>query len=265
MIVDQYIVSAEEKWGLMNGIVLYLPHGFEGQGPEHSSARLERFLLLAAKNNIQIAVPTTPSNLYHLLRQQLHRNFRVPLIIFTPKSLLRHPDCTSSLDDLANGYFQPVIDDLDVDVDEVRRVVFCAGKIYYDLLARKREFNARDIALVRIEQLHPFPKKNIEAIQKKYKNKMLSLWVQEEPINMGAWRHVAHYFHNFEIFPIARQASGSPATGLVKIHQMQQQEIIGKIFRKCECDLHLKYCGLHCKDGSIKTDILKQYRYFLET
>jgi len=265
VIVDQYIVSAEEKWGLMNGIVLYLPHGFEGQGPEHSSARIERLLLLAAKNNMQIAVPTTPSNLYHLLRQQMFRSFRVPLIIFTPKSLLRHPECFSSLENLTEDQFQPVIDDPDVDLAEVRRVVYCSGKIYYDLVARKREFKARDVALIRIEQLHPFPIEKVEEIQKKYKNKILSLWVQEEPINMGAWRHVAHYFKHFDIFPIARQASGSPATGLVKIHQMQQEEIITKVFRKCLCELNLKYCGLQCKDGSTKTDILKQYRYFLET
>ncbi len=260
--IDQYIASAEEKWGLMNGIVLFLPHGFEGQGPEHSSARIERFLSLAARNNMQIAVPTTPANFYHLLRQQMFRNFRVPLIIFTPKSLLRHPDCTSTLEELANGHFQPVIDDKDVDVKEVRRIVFCSGKIYYDLLARKREFQARDIALIRIEQLHPFPKPQIDAIIKKYKHTMLNLWVQEEPGNMGAWRHVYEEFQGHEIYPIARLASGSPATGLSKIHQMQQEEILSKVFRECICELKNKYCGLQCADGSIRKKILKQYKYF---
>ncbi|MGD2034179.1 MAG: 2-oxoglutarate dehydrogenase E1 component, partial [Bacteroidales bacterium] len=262
VIVDQYIASAEEKWGLMNGIVLLLPHGFEGQGPEHSSARIERFLSLAARNNMLITNPTTPANFYHLLRQQLFRNFRVPLIVFTPKSLLRHPGCTSTLEELASGYFHPVIDDEEVDVEEVRRVVFCSGKVYYDLLARKREFNARDIALVRIEQLHPFPKPRIEAIMKKYKNTMLTLWVQEEPANMGAWRHVYEEFRDYEIFPVARQASGSPATGLSKIHKIQQEEIIAKVFRECICELQNKYCGLQCKDGSIRKKILKQYKYF---
>lgn len=178
---------------------------------------------------------------------------------------MRHPECVSTLENLAEGQFQSVIDDPDVDMEKVRRVVFCSGKIYYDLAARKKEFNARDVALVRIEQLHPFPIEKVEEIQKKYKNQILSLWVQEEPINMGAWRHVAHYFQDFDTCPIARQTSGSPATGLVKIHQMQQEEIINKVFRKCVCDLNLKYCGLQCKDGSTKTEILKQYRYFLET
>jgi len=264
VIIDQYMASAEEKWGLMNGLVLYLPHGFEGQGPEHSSARIERFLSLAARNNMQIAIPTTPSNLYHLLRQQMFRNFRVPLVIFTPKSLLRHPECTSALEDFAQGSFQPVIDDRDVDIKEVRRIVFCSGKIYYDLLARKKKYKARDIALIRIEQLHPFPKGNIKDILAKYKNSRLNLWVQEEPVNMGAWRHVSHEFREFEIYPIARQASGSPATGLLKIHNLQQEEIIGKIFRECVCELHRKYCGLQCKDGSSRQDILKQYKYFME-
>ena len=264
VIVDQYIASAEEKWGLMNGIVLYLPHGFEGQGPEHSSARIERFLSLAARNNMQITIPTTPSNLYHLLRQQLFRNFRVPVIIFTPKSLLRHPECTSTLEDLAQGSFQPLIDDSDVDVKEVRRIVFCSGKIYYDLLAKKKEFEARDIALIRLEQLHPFPSIQVKAILAKYKNSRLNLWVQEEPINMGAWRHVSHEFGDTEIYPIARQASGSPATGLLKIHTMQQEEIIGKIFRECVCELQRKYCGLQCKDGSSRQEVLKQYKYFME-
>lgn len=264
VIIDQYIASAEEKWGLMNGLVLYLPHGYEGQGPEHSSARIERFLSLAARNNMQIVIPTTPSNLYHLLRQQMLRNFRVPVVIFTPKSLLRHPECTSTLEDLAQGSFRPVIDDQDVDIKEVRRLVFCSGKIYFDLLKRKKKFEARDIALIRIEQLHPFPARNIESIVRKYTNSMLNLWVQEEPINMGAWRHVSHEFRDYEIFPIARQASGSPATGLSKIHNLQQEEIIGKVFRACVCELQRKYCGLQCKDGSIQQDILKQYKYFIE-
>ncbi len=264
VIIDQYISSAEEKWGVMNGLVLFLPHGFEGQGPEHSSARIERFLSLAAKNNMQITVPSTPANLYHLLRQQMFRNIRVPLVVFTPKSLLRHPQCVSSLEDLADGRFQSVIDDTQVDVDEVRRVVFCSGKIYYDLLARKQQYNARDIALIRIEQLHPFPKERVDAILRKYRNSMLNLWVQEEPSNMGAWKQVKNGFDPHEIYPIARTSSGSPATGLAKIHQMQQEEIIGKVFRECVCELQRKYCGLACKDGSAREQVLKQFKYFVE-
>lgn len=264
VIVDQYISSAEEKWGLMNGLVLYLPHGFEGQGPEHSSARIERFLLLAAKNNMQIVNPTTPANLFHLLRQSIYRNFRVPLIIFTPKSLLRHPQCISSIEELAGDRFREVIDDPDVDVKEVRRLVFCSGKIYYDLLARKIEFNARDVALVRLEQLHPFPTHQVDQIMKKYSNVMITLWVQEEPGNMGPWRHIHHEFRHGEIIPVYRQPSGSPATGLLKLHQRSQEEIIGKVFRKCECELKRKYCGLQCSDGSIQQNMLKQYKYFPE-
>ncbi|HLO57699.1 MAG TPA: 2-oxoglutarate dehydrogenase E1 component [Bacteroidales bacterium] len=263
VIVDQYISSAEEKWGLMNGIVLFLPHGYEGQGPEHSSARIERYLMLAANNNMQVVNPTTPANFFHLLRQSINRNFRVPLIVFTPKSLLRHPLCTSSLDELASGTFQEVIDDDDVDIQEVRRLVFCSGKIYYDLLARKKEFNARDVAIVRIEQLHPFPNAQVEKITNKYPNVMLTLWVQEEPGNMGPWRHIHHEFRG-EIIPVYRQPSGSPAVGLLRLHQVSQEEIIGKVFRKCECDLNRKYCGLQCSSGSLRQQILKQYSYFAE-
>jgi 2-oxoglutarate dehydrogenase E1 component len=264
VIIDQYISSAEEKWGLSNGLVLYLPHGFEGQGPEHSSGRIERFLTLAAGNNMHIVVPSTPANFYHILREHIHRNFRVPLIIFTPKSLLRHHLCTSTLEELSSADFKDVIDDDNVDVDEVRRIVFCSGKIYYDLLEEKEKFNARDIALIRIEQLHPFPIKKIEKIIKKYKNTLLNLWVQEEPVNMGAWRHVQDEFKDIEIHPVCRQASGSPATGLFKIHQRQQSEIIGKVFRECTCELNRTYCGLQCNDGKQREDVLKQYAYFLK-
>lgn len=264
VIVDQYISSAEEKWGLMNGIVLFLPHGFEGQGPDHSSARVERFLLLAARNNMQIVNSTTPANLFHLLRQSIYRNFRVPVVLFTPKSLLRHPKCISTLDELIDGRFREVIDDHDVDVKEVRRLVFCSGKIYYDLLARKEEFNARDIALVRLEQLHPFPTAPVDYIIKKYHNVLQTLWVQEEPGNMGPWRHIQHEFRNREIIPVFRQPSGSPATGLLKLHQLSQEELIGKVFRKCECELKRKYCGLQCPEGSIRQNMLKPYNYFPE-
>jgi 2-oxoglutarate dehydrogenase E1 component len=265
VIVDQYISSAEEKWGLMNGIVLYLPHGFEGQGPEHSSARVERFLLLAARNNMQIVNATTPANLFHLLRQSIYRNFRVPVVLFTPKSLLRYPKCVSTLDELIDGRFREVIDDHDVDIKEVRRLVFCSGKIYYDLLARKEEFNARDIALVRLEQLHPFPTTQVDYIIKKYHNVLQILWVQEEPGNMGPWRHIQHEFRNREIIPVYRQPSGSPATGLLKLHQLSQEELISKVFRKCECELKAKYCGLQCPEGSIRQNMLKPYNYFPET
>ncbi len=206
VILDQYISSAEEKWGLMNGLVLYLPHGFEGQGPEHSSARIERFLNLAAKSNMHIINPTTPANLFHALRNHMKKKSRVPLVIFTPKSLLRHPQCVSSLDELEHSRFQLVYDDSDTEVDEVRRIVFCSGKIYYDLLARKQKLGVRDIALVRMEQIFPFPKLQVQQIINKYHNNMLTLWVQEEPENMGAWYYIRNALKDTEIIP------GNPPT-----------------------------------------------------
>ncbi len=262
VIIDQYISSAEEKWGLQNGLVLYLPHGFEGQGPEHSSARIERFLSMAANNNMHIVNPTTPANFFHILRKHIHADFRVPLIIFTPKSLLRHPKCVSTLADLSEDVFYEVIDDPDVDVNDVRRLVFCSGKIYYDLLERKEHFNARDIALIRIEQLHPFPVKQVKSIVNKYKNTLLTLWVQEEPKNMGAWRYIHDEMEDIQLVPVTRQASGSPATGLTKLHQISQNEIMDKVFRRCDCELNNKYCGLQCMVGASRKEILKQHMYF---
>ena len=262
VIVDQYISSAEEKWGIMNGLVLYLPHGFEGQGPEHSSARIERFLNLAARCNMHIINPTTPANMFHALRNHLKKRSRIPLIVFTPKSLLRHPQCISTLDELEHGRFLSVYDDPDTDVEEVRRVVFCSGKIYYDLLARKQKLGVRDIALVRLEQIFPFPEKQVKEIIRKYRNNMLTLWVQEEPENMGAWYHIRTAMKNIEIIPVTRQPSGSPATGLYKLHEISQVEIIDKVFRECTCELLNVYCGLQCVIGSSRKEILKQHYYF---
>jgi 2-oxoglutarate dehydrogenase E1 component len=262
VIIDQYISSAEEKWGLMNGLVLYLPHGFEGQGPEHSSARIERFLSMAARNNMHLVNCTTPANFFHILRKHLYAPYRTPLVIFTPKSLLRHPRCISPLEDFENDTFLEVIDDPEVDVSEVRRVVFCSGKIYYDLLARKEEFNARDVALVRIEQLHPFPMEQVNQICRKYRNNLLSLWVQEEPENMGPWRHIQQAMHSIRPEPVTRQASGSPATGLHQVHLMGQEEIIQKVFRRCDCELKNVYCGLQCVVGKSRKEILKAHQYF---
>jgi 2-oxoglutarate dehydrogenase E1 component len=263
-IIDQYIVSAEEKWGLLNGLALFLPHGFEGQGPEHSSARIERFLQLAVNNNIQVIYPSTPANIFHLIRRQMLRNFQVPLIVFTPKSLLRHPECISAVEDFTQNGFLELIDDANVDVSRVSRVVFCTGKIYYDLLAKKNEFNARDVALVRLEQLHPFPKNQIKDILKKYKNNLLTLWVQEEPENMGAWNYIRNNFTFADIEPVTRLASASPAVGLNKLHQIGQEEIVYKVFRKCDCELHNDYCGLQCVLGKSRKEILKQHRYLFE-
>ncbi len=264
VIIDQYISSAEEKWGLMNGLVLLLPHGFEGQGPEHSSARVERFLSLAARNNMQVVNCTTPANYFHVLRRQLKRDFRVPLIVFTPKSLLRFPKCVSKLSDFAQGGFREVIDDMDVKVKEVKRVVFSTGKVYYDLLARKEELGACDVALVRLEQMHPFPQQQVDEILKKYDKALLHLWVQEEPENMGAWNYIRNKMPDAGLIPVARLASGSPATGLNGLHVIGQNEIVNKVFKGCHCDRKLKYCGLQCVEGKSRTEILKQHKYFEE-
>ncbi|SKC23418.1 2-oxoglutarate dehydrogenase E1 component [Alkalitalea saponilacus] len=265
VVVDQYISSAEEKWGLMNGLVLYLPHAYEGQGPEHSSARMERFLSLSARNNMQVMNFTTPANLFHALRRHIKRDFRVPMVVFTPKSLLRHPKCVSSLEDMQDGRFQEVIDDSNVDEKNVTRLVLCTGKIYYDLLARKEELNATNVALIRIEQLHPFPKEAVEALFAKYSNVVLTLWVQEEPENMGAWNYIRSMLPGKNIVPVARIASASPATGLAGLHLVGQNEIIGKVFKKCHCELKLPYCNLNCLEGKPREEILKAHYYFAES
>jgi 2-oxoglutarate dehydrogenase E1 component len=261
VIIDQYISSAEEKWGIMNGITLLLPHGFEGQGPEHSSARIERFLNLSANYNMQIVNCTTPANFFHVLRRQVKREFRIPLVVFTPKSMLRHPKMISSLTELEKGSFTEVIDDDNVDVNEVRRLVFCSGKIYFDLLQKKEEFNARDIALIRIEQLFPYPFEQIEFIIKKYKNAIMKLWVQEEPENMGPWLYMNYKLKDYNFTPITRQPSGSPAVGLNELHLLEQKEIISKVFRHCDCDLKNVYCGLQCVEGKSHVEIQKQHSY----
>ncbi len=261
VIIDQFISSAEEKWGVLNGLVLLLPHGFEGQGPDHSSARMERFLALAAGDNMELVNPTTPANLFHLLRRHMMRKFRIPLIVFTPKSLLRHSACTSALSEFSNGGFQKIIDDPETDVEDVKRIVFCSGKLFYDLLKQKQQWNTRDIALVRIEQIYPFPHEEFNKIIKKYSQAELYLWVQEEPHNMGAWRFLSHEVRQVNWIPVCRATSASPATGLNKIHQMGQQEIIDKVFRPCTCDLKNKYCGLECVEGKSRVEILKQFEY----
>lgn len=261
--IDQYISSAEDKWGLMSGLTLLLPHGYEGQGPEHSSARIERFLTLSANLNMQVAYPTTPANMFHLLRRQVKRTNKLPLVVFTPKSMLRNAKCGSSLDDVTQGGFQETIDDSNTIPAEVLRVVFCTGKIYYDLLDKKELYNATDLALVRVEQLYPFPETQVKAIVDKYKNAIKWIWIQEEPENMGAWRFIEQKMKKIvPIEVVARQESGSPAVGLSKLHHLEQEEIIGKIFRHCTCELHNKYCGLQCETGKKKADHKPEHRYF---
>ncbi|WP_312137620.1 2-oxoglutarate dehydrogenase E1 component [Sphingobacterium sp.] len=233
IIVDQYLSSAETKWKRSNGLVMMLPHGMEGQGPEHSSGRIERFLELCANDNLIIANCTTPANYFHLLRRQLVRDFRKPLVVFTPKSLLRHPKVVSKLADFTKVNFQEVIDDSYVKAASVKRVLFCSGKIYYDLLEKQQADKRTDVAIVRIEQLYPSPIEQLKAIHKKYNNAKEFIWVQEENENMGAWPYYCRTLRKTDIeFTdyIARTASGSPATGYMKKHVAQQEAIVNKSF-----------------------------------
>lgn len=230
IIVDQYISSAEYKWRRMNGIVVLLPHGYEGQGPEHSSARMERFLQMCAENNMQIINATTPANQFHALRRQIKRDFRKPMICFTPKKLLRYPDCVSKLKDFTEGKFQEVIDDPSAKAASVKKLVLCSGKIYYELKERQAQLENNDVAFVRIEQLYPWPAKQIEAILSKYKSAKEICWVQEEAENMGAYNFVAKKMRDVKLTYIGRKESASPATGYAKLHHAQSEEIMDKVF-----------------------------------
>jgi len=233
IVVDQYIASAETKWQRENGLVMLLPHGYEGQGPEHSSARIERFMELCADYNMQVTNCTTPANFFHALRRQFKRDFRKPLVVFTPKSLLRHPACVSPLEDFTDGKFLEVIDDANVKAAAVKRVLFCTGKIYYELLEKQTKDEIKDVAIVRVEQLYPTPVAQMEAVYKKYKNAEEAVWVQEEPENMGAWPYLLRRlrktsFNDIEV--ISRKESSSTATGFARQHADQQAYILAKAF-----------------------------------
>ncbi|MBL3654804.1 2-oxoglutarate dehydrogenase E1 component [Fulvivirga sediminis] len=231
VMIDQFIVSAESKWQRMNGLVMLLPHGYEGQGPEHSNARPERFLQLAAEENMIIANMTTPANLFHLLRRQVTWNFRKPCVVFSPKSLLRHPKVVSPLNDITEGKFQEVIGDDYVTDKSVRKVLLCTGKVYYDLLEEQEKNEVKDVAIVRVEQLYPFPKNQIDAILKKYDNPKLA-WVQEEPANMGYWFFIQRFMGDYGLELVSRKASASPAIGYAKVHKDEQARIVEKSFEK---------------------------------
>ncbi len=230
IIIDQFISAAEDKWHTMNGLVMLLPHGYEGQGAEHSSARLERFLQLCAEENIQIANCTTPANFFHILRRQIHRPYRKPLIVFTPKSLLRHPKVVSPLKDLAKGSFQELIDDESADPKKVKRVAFCSGKVYYDAMDQRAEKGVDDMAIVRLEQLYPFPQKQFDEVLKKYKNCEKIIWLQEEPENMGPWTYILKSHRNINWHLVSRHESASPATGSSKRHMQRFNELFNKLF-----------------------------------
>jgi len=232
VIIDQFIASGEAKWGRVSGITLFLPHGYEGQGPEHSSARLERFLQLSAELNHQVCVPSTPAQMFHLLRRQMLRALRKPLIVMTPKSLLRHKLSQSTMADLAEGRFRPVIDEVDpVDVGDVRRVVFCSGKVYYDLLERRRAAADSAVAIVRIEELYPFPAEDYQAILARYARAKDIVWCQEEPQNQGAWYQIRHRLQaplraGHTLHYAGRDGAAAPATGLHAIHQREQEALV---------------------------------------
>ncbi|MHB1279113.1 MAG: 2-oxoglutarate dehydrogenase E1 component [Bacteroidia bacterium] len=230
IIIDQFISAAEAKWKTFSGLTLFLPHGYEGQGPEHSSARLERFLQLCAHVNMQVANVTSPANFFHLLRRQMSRNFRIPLVVMTPKSLLRSPQCVSGKAAFTSGGFQELIDDTFVEAKNVKRVLLCSGKIYFDLLTKQQEDKRKDVAIVRLEQLFPYPQKQIGAIRKKYPKAEFA-WVQEEPKNMGAWTFLLRWEENLTLKVFARKSSASPATGFSKVHAKEQEEIIQNAFK----------------------------------
>ncbi len=232
VIIDQFISSGEAKWERYCGLVLFLPHGYEGQGPEHSSARLERFLQLCAESNMQVCVPSTPAQMFHMLRRQMLQPFRKPLIVMTPKSLLRHDLSVSALEDLADGAFAPVIDELDeITPAEVRRAVFCSGKVYFDLLKARRQSGIRDVVLVRIEQLYPFPSDEYRATLARYRNLREVVWCQEEPQNQGAWYQIRHRLaeslkSGVELLYAGRAPAAAPATGIGPAHAREQQTLV---------------------------------------
>ncbi|MBS0416036.1 MAG: 2-oxoglutarate dehydrogenase E1 component, partial [Proteobacteria bacterium] len=236
VLIDQFIASGEVKWGRVNGLTLMLPHGYEGQGPEHSSARVERFMQLAADTNMQIVQPTTASQIFHVLRRQMIRPLRKPLVIFTPKSLLRNKDATSPLAEFTGGSFQTVIPDSgDLKGDKVKRVLACSGKVYYDLVKKREEKGSHDVAILRVEQLYPFPHKAFAAELKKYPNATEIVWCQDEPQNQGAWFFVQHYIHENMVAGqklgyAGRAASASPAVGYAHLHQEQQKALVDAAF-----------------------------------
>jgi 2-oxoglutarate dehydrogenase E1 component len=241
VVIDQFIASGEVKWGRLNGLTLMLPHGYEGQGPEHSSARLERFMQLAADTNMQIVQPTTASQIFHVLRRQMIRPLRKPLVLFTPKSLLRNKDATSPLSEFTKGGFQTVLPEQNADVvkkaDKVKRVIVCSGKVYYDLVKKREEKGADDVAIVRIEQLYPFPHKAFAAEIKRFANATDIVWCQDEPQNQGAWFFIQHQIHENmlegqKLGYAGRAASASPAVGYAHLHQEQQKNLIEAAFAK---------------------------------
>lgn len=237
VVIDQFIASGEAKWGRLCGLVLLLPHGYEGQGPEHSSGRLERYLQLCAEYNIQVCIPSTPAQIFHLLRRQIIRPIRKPLVVMSPKSMLRHKEAISSLDDLANGHFQPIIPEIELfEVEKIKRLIVCSGKIYYELMAYRREHQITHMAIVRLEQLYPFPHGDFQAEINRYVHAREILWCQEEPGNQGAWHRIQHYLLRHmrpdqKLGYALRPSSASPSVGYLAVDRLRQKELIEAAFR----------------------------------
>ena len=236
VIIDQFIASAEDKWNRLSGLVMLLPHGFEGQGPEHSSARLERFLNIAAEDNIQVCQPTTPAQFFHLLRRQVHRKWKKPLVVMTPKSLLRHKECVSELEDFANGTFQPILPDPQPPAtNKIKQVLLCSGKIYFELIEKRQEIGDQQTMIVRVEELYPFPVEPLEKLLADVPDETTVAWVQDEPSNMGAWGYLRIHFGErflwrFPFERISRPASASPATGSSQSHKIEQERLLNAAF-----------------------------------
>ena len=238
VVIDQFISSGEAKWGRLCGLTMLLPHGYEGQGPEHSSARLERFLQLCAEHNMQVCVPSTPAQIYHLLRRQAVRPLRKPLVIMSPKSLLRHKKAISTLEELADGIFRTVLDDpAELDRDKVKRVVMCSGKVYYDLLEKRDSDDLNDTALIRVEQLYPFPEQRLQQVLEGYPNLETLVWCQEEPMNQGAWYCSQHHMYrvarevgDLRVHYAGRDMAAAPAAGSMALHVEQQQRLVQDAF-----------------------------------
>jgi 2-oxoglutarate dehydrogenase E1 component len=241
VVIDQFISSGEVKWGRLSALTLMLPHGYEGQGPEHSSARIERYLQLCADNNMQVVQPTTPAQIFHILRRQMVADYRKPLIIFTPKSLLRHKEAISELTELAKGGFQTIIPEVDktveVDAKKVKRLLVCSGRVYYDIIAARREEKDQNIPVIRVEQMYPFPHKAFAAELKKYPHLEEVVWVQDEPQNQGPWFQIQHnLFENLaegqKLGYAGRPASASPAVGYYAKHYEQLKNLLQAAFGK---------------------------------
>jgi len=232
VVIDQFISSGETKWGRMCGLTMFLPHGYEGQGPEHSSARIERYLQLCSESNIQVVMPSTPAQTFHMLRRQMVRPMRRPLIVMTPKSLLRHRLAVSTLEEITEGCFQNVIDEIDeMDYQKITRIVLCSGKVYYDLLEKRRVEAMDSVAIVRVEQLYPFPYDDLDAITERYPNANEVVWCQEEPRNQGAWRANRHRIERVltptqKLEYCGRDTSASPAVGYAALHNQQQKTLV---------------------------------------